>query len=167
MKKLLFIILLISNGFMHAAKPSNKLSKPVKHQAVKQQPEIKADDKNKITSESFDLDNFDLDNLDLDNLDEVLDENPDVLNQKNKKITFLQKYFTLPMTRLGSSAYAILPERVQLAILTGYLFAEEKYETLAEYLQAKYRSIGGIEEQEEDDDCEDQEDDSDSDNSCD
>ena len=55
------------------------------------------------------------------------------------------------MGRFGNSTYWALPESVQLALLAAYLYAEETYESFADFIQDRYQAFRGIDQDDEDD----------------
>ncbi|MEX0672105.1 MAG: hypothetical protein WD068_02005 [Candidatus Babeliales bacterium] len=73
-----------------------------------------------------------------DDLDAALEQNPDALKQEAVELTTMQRYFSDPLTKFSARTYALLPEKVQLALLACYLYMEEKYYAVADYMEDEW-----------------------------
>ncbi len=156
MKKVLALLLCLSIGFLQAAKSPKKATKSVPADVAKnilthvQKIHNKTVDKDASKKVEPKADAVE-EEFDADTLDEMLNDNPDALETKKFDPTFMQRYLTQPMSRLGNSTYSALPESVQLALFAAYLYTEETYESFAEFIQERYQSFRGIEEDDEQD----------------
>lgn len=139
MKKVLALSLVLSVSFVAAnnlpKKSENVLSEDTSKTTVNHAPKAEAE-------EAFDPEA----------LDDALEQDLDTLesNDKTDEPTIISRYVMQPMTRLGIKTYCALPDRVQLALLAAYLYAEETYESFADFIQEKYRSIRGLDEDDQD-----------------
>ncbi len=77
--------------------------------------------------------------FDIQELDEQLDANPDVLrSEADLELTWVQRALLVPLRRYGLRAYGVLPNRIQLFLLTVALRMDDVRHSMVDYVRAHW-----------------------------